>query len=445
MPPKPGARTGPPGGALIVIVYPQCHGVGGIARYLDGLLSHLPAGAAPPDAPRPALSTSLPGSLGPPPARTRPLTSPSSKPDPVLIHLITGRDPQAPPGPPLRWPGVQVTELPLPDHRAGLLRWSWLANRLLHRLHREGQARVVNLHTPPLIPGLFVPRSLPLVLTMHTTYAGLSGRHEGNRHFPSAWSPLEVALKMRQERRLAARARTVITLTEQGRSEVAGYGRRDRVVTVPNGVDTQAFCPDARVRRDIDVVFSGRIELRKGSQALVAVCRELLRLRPDTHVAIVGYGPQEARVREALASAGDRVLFAGRTPFGEMSHWYRRSRLYASTSYYEGLPGTCLEAMACGIPAVVWDRLFYRGLVDDGVTGALVRTGESVAMAHRLAELLDHPARAEAMGRQARRRVQQRHDWSVLARQLIGICEQAAAAPAEDLTPGTSGHEGAAA
>lgn len=420
MPPKPGARTGPPGGALIVIVYPQCHGVGGIARYLDGLLSHLP----PPYAPPPLPPT-------PPPVPATPERS-------ALIHLITGRDPQAPPVPPLRWPGVQVTELPLPDHRAGLLRWSWLANRLLHRLHREGRARVVNLHTPPLIPGLFVPRSLPLVLTMHTTYAGLSGRHEGNRHFPSAWSPLEVALKMRHERRLAARARTVITLTEQGRSEVAGYGRRDRVVTVPNGVDTQAFCPDERVRRDIDVVFSGRIELRKGSQALVAVCRELLRLRPDARVAIVGYGPEEARVRKALSDAGDQVLFAGRTPFDEMVRWYRRSRLYASTSYYEGLPGTCLEAMACGTPAVVWDRLFYRGLVDDGVTGVLVRTGESAAMAHRLADLLDHPARGEAMGRQARRRVQLRHDWGELARQLIGICEQAAAVPwasAVDLSP----------
>lgn len=408
---------------MIVIVYPQCHGVGGIARYLDGLLSHLPPLRPPLD---PPLRPTSPGSLAP--RHPDPQDGPEEQPR--LVHLITGRDPQAPPGPPLSWRGVQVTELPLPDHRAGLLRWSWMAHRLLHRLHREGGARVVNLHIPPLIPGLFIPGTLPLVLTMHTTYAGLSGRHEGNRHFPSAWSPLEVALKMRQERRLAARAHTVITLTEQGRSELAGYGRREGVVTVPNGVDTQAFRPDERVRRDIDVVFSGRIELRKGSRALVEVCRELLRLRPGVRVAIVGYGPEEPQVREALAGAGGQVLFAGRTPFAEMARWYRRSRLYASTSYYEGLPGTCLEAMACGVPAVVWDRLFYSGLVDDGVTGCLVRTGEAAAMAHRLADLLDHPARAEAMGRQARLRVQQRHDWGALARRLIDICEQAAAAPA---------------
>lgn len=372
---------------MIVIVYPQCHGVGGIARYLDGLLTNLPDDA--------------PG-----------------------IVVITGRDPHAPPGPALAWRGVEVVELPLPDHRAGLALWSWRAAGVLRRLRREGRAQVVNLHTPPLIPALFMPRSLPLVLTMHSTYVGLSGRYEDNRHFPNTWGPLEVALKMRLERWLAARARTVITLTEQGRRELACYGRHDRVAIVPNGVDTRTFSPGGDAPRDIDVVFSGRIEVLKGSQALVQVCRQLVRLRPGIRLAIVGYGGQEPRVRQALAPLSGNVVFAGRTPFSEMAAWYRRSRVYASTSFHEGLPSTCLEAMACGLPAVVWDRLFYRGLVDDGVTGCLVETGHTEAMARRLIALLDDPAQISAMGLAARGAVQAGHDWRQLSRRVLEACVQ---------------------
>lgn len=380
---------------MIVILYPQFHGVGGIARYLDAFLSNLPAGA------------------------------------PEVV-LVTGDAPA--PGRALR--GVEQVCIPVPANRLGLTWWSWRASRFVSGLHRRRPVSVVNLHVPPLIPGLFLPPGLPVVLTAHTTYLGMSGRHEANAHFESPWNPVSLFLKMRMERAILARADTVVTLTEQGRRELAAYGRTERVEVVPNGVDLAGFTVDERVDKDIDVIFCGRIERRKGSRPMVEVCRRLVAADPSVRIAIVGYGDDEAHVWRALAPLGANVLLTGKVSFGEMVSYYRRSRVYASTSYYEGLPGTCLEAMAMQLPAVVWERDFYRHLVVPGTTGRIVPVNDVDAMAAQIGHLLADPAQRAAMGEAARATVRERYDWRRLAVRLVDICAFAghAAAPVQPRT-----------
>lgn len=373
---------------MIVILCPQFNGVHGIARYVDAFLSNLPPGAPP-------------------------------------VVLLTGDAPAT------GWtrPGVECTAIPVPNNRLGLLLWSWKACRRVVELHRERTVSVVNLHMPPLIPGLFLPPGLPLVLTVHTTYLGMSGRYEDNRHFRSPWNPLSLSLKMMMERAAIAQADTVVTLTEQGCRELARYGRRSCVAAIPNGVDLAEFSPAGpAVEKDVDVIFCGRIERRKGSRPMVDVCRRLVAANPAIRIAIVGYGDDEAHVWKALAPLADNVLLTGKVSFGDMVSYYRRSRLYASTSYYEGLPGTCLEAMAMHLPAVVWDRDFYRDLVVPGVSGRVVPTNETQAMADEIGRLLQQPALIESMGEAARGIVRERYDWRRLAARLIDVYAQASRA-----------------
>ena len=370
---------------MIVIFYPEFGGVHGIARYLDSFLANLP-GRAPP------------------------------------VVLITAGTPpgwQAP-------AGVELVLLPLRPHRLGLVWWTLQARAALARLERErGPALAVNLHVPPLIPALFFSRRRRIVLTAHTTYLGMSGRFDRPRNFDSPWSRLSVALKMAMERHILDRSAQVITLTEQGRQELARYGRHGGVVVIPNGVDTATFTEDPQVAQDIDVLFCGRIERRKGSRPLAEVCLRLLQARPALRICIVGYGDDEAHVRQRLAAVAGpdgAVRFEGRVPLAAMPELYRRSRLYASTSYYEGLPGTCLEAMATGVPAVVWNLPFYAGLVTDGCSGLLAPVNDLDGFTQRVLELIDQPERAAALGRQAANLVRRRHDWQRLAGQVVAAC-----------------------
>jgi glycosyltransferase involved in cell wall biosynthesis len=380
---------------MIVILYPQFHGIGGIARYLDAFLSNLPANAP-------------------------------------EVMLVTGE------GPTNEWKarGVECHCIPVPDNRLGLAIWGVKASRFVQALHRQRTVTAVNLHIPPLIPGLFLPPGLPIVLTAHTTYLGMSGRFERNRHFASPWNPITLRLKMLMERAIIARADTVVTLTEQGRRELAGYGRTERVEVIPNGVDLAEFTPaQGTDAKDIDVIFCGRIERRKGSRPLVEVCRRLVAAEPRIRIAIVGYGADEAFVWKSLAPLADNIELTGKVCFADMVSYYRRSRLYASTSYYEGLPGTCLEAMAMRLPAVVWDRDFYRHLVIANLTGRLVPTNDIEGMAAEVLRLLRQPELLESMGDGARAVVQDRYDWRRLSARLIDVHERAAlAAPMKEVT-----------
>ena len=368
---------------MIVIVYPQFYGVGGIGRYLESFLSNLPPG------------------------------SPE-------ILLITGEPPEASGG----CTKVETIHVPVASNRWGLILWSWKVRRLLVSMNRSRPISAVNLHMPPLIPGLFLLGSFPLVLTAHTTYVGMSGRFDDNRHFSSPWNAVSLWLKTHMERLIFSRADTVITLTEQGRQELVRYRRRDRVAIVPNGVDLAEFVPTPEASPDFDVIFSGRIERRKGSRPMVEVCRRLVAAHPRIRIAIVGYGDDDDFVRTGLAELKDNVVLYGKAPFSEMVGHYRRSKVYVSTSYYEGLPGTCLEAMAMGLPVVVWDLLFYRDLVVSGMTGLTAPVNDTGALVDSVGRLLADPDRAAAMGRNAREAVRDRYDWRRLSGRLLSVYSQ---------------------
>lgn len=360
---------------MIAIVYPQFYGVGGIARYLDSYLSNLPPGQR--------------------------------------VLLITGDEHRSE----RSYPGVEIIHIPFSSNRFSLIEWSLKMRRLLRKLYAEGTIRGVNFHFPPLIPGLFLPPEIPVLLTAHTTYLGMSGRYYDTPLFQSQWGALSLWIKMRMEHYIFRRVRSVITLSEQGRQEVLRYGYHGPMAIIPNGVDLDRFVPEPAAVQDIDVLFCGRIERRKGSRPMVELCQRLVREQPGIRICIVGYGDDDAYVNAELGKLPN-ITLTGKVPFAEMAGYYRRSKLYVSTSYYEGLPGTCLEAMAMGLPAVVFDFLFYRELVLQGETGWLVAPNDLAAMAAQIRAALADPARARAMGQAARARLATDFSWASLARQV---------------------------
>ncbi len=375
---------------MIANVYPQLYGVGGIARYLDSFLANLPSDCPP-------------------------------------IVLVTG----GAQGAPRSYPGVDITHIAVTENRGSLLLWGLAVRRLLARLHKARRIRCINLHVPPLIPGLLLPPGIPTVLTAHTTYLGMSGRCYPKRYYESQWNSASLAIKMWVERQLLARADKVIALTEQGRAEILSYGFKGPLVVVPNGADSRNFAPARGVAKTIDVLFAGRIERRKGSRGMVQLCTALLGARPGLRISIVGYGEDDEWVRRALQPLGAGIELAGKVSFGDMNGYYQRSRVYASTSYYEGLPGTCLEAMATGLPAVVWDFLFYRNLVLDGETGFTIAPDDIGAMTAKVLQLIDDPLTADRFGNNARALLNSRYDWQRLARTIVSELETVHAAHSE--------------
>jgi D-inositol-3-phosphate glycosyltransferase len=210
------------------------------------------------------------------------------------------------------------------------------------------------------------------------------------------------------------------------------YGApRDRIESVPPGVDHAFFSPGdrsgARVALGLDgrptVLFVGRIQPLKGLTVAVRALTELA--DRSTQLLVVGGpsgsdGPAELQRSLALIEEhglSDRVRFVEPQAHHRLSTFYRAADVVVVPSRSESFGLVALEAAACGVPVVASDVGGLRSLVDDGVTGHLVESRDPVAFAARIDALLADPGRAAAMGAAGAER-SRRYSWSTTAGRL---------------------------
>jgi D-inositol-3-phosphate glycosyltransferase len=224
------------------------------------------------------------------------------------------------------------------------------------------------------------------------------------------------------EARVARLASCLVAATPLERDDLAWYcgADVDRVRVIPCGVDVSMFRPGdrdaARARLGLDaewvLLFVGRPAAIKGLEVLL---HALAVLRADgfqaARVRLVavggdrgeGGGDATARLRrraDALG-VGDWVDFRGPQPQQALPEYYRAADLCLVPSHHESFGMAALEAMACGAPVVASRVGGLAALIQDGLTGALVPSGDSGALAATVSALLADEPRRRALGRRA--------------------------------------------
>lgn len=189
-----------------------------------------------------------------------------------------------------------------------------------------------------------------------------------------------------------------------------------RLTTVHNGIVVDPVAPDRAAARDkllSDlrlpegaklVGAAGRLCEQKAFHFLLAAAQKLESSVPSAHVLLIGDGPLRSELEAQAQALGiaERVHFLGfRTDTPAL---LAALDLLAMPSIYEGLPLVLLEAFAAGCPVVAHAVDGIPEVVEDGVNGHLVATGDVTALADRMARLLNDPALASRMGSAARQK-----------------------------------------
>jgi mannosyltransferase len=156
----------------------------------------------------------------------------------------------------------------------------------------------------------------------------------------------------------------------------------------------------------------GRIRPTKGTDIFVDAMLEALPKDPDFTAIITGDclprdRAYKARLVAKIQAHGltDRIIFLGDLKPEEIPHWYRRVLIAVASPRYEPFGITPLEAMACGCAVVASDTGAFSIIVEEGVTGHIVPTGDPVRLAERVEALMQDPERALEMGQLGRKRV----------------------------------------
>lgn len=162
------------------------------------------------------------------------------------------------------------------------------------------------------------------------------------------------------------------------------------------------------VKRTNTVVQSGRLVDFKNQLMLIRAFVKVHEKHPDYDLKIYG-GDSFDGTRELLEDL-IRVKQAGKyvSLMGASNHLERDltdAALYAFSSDWEGLPNALLEAMALGLPIVATDCPCGgpRTVMENGKNGLLVPVKDEDAMAEGICRLIEDPALAGRLGRNARK------------------------------------------
>jgi glycosyltransferase involved in cell wall biosynthesis len=239
-----------------------------------------------------------------------------------------------------------------------------------------------------------------------------------------------------------------------------------RCHTVYNGADTSLFYParDVPIKRDntIRLLYVGRLSPEKGVHVLIRAFKLLVQSHPSLKLDLVGaadapkyvYGCPNLKdpviaslgnfygstlfdmVRRQLVlrnrsylsdlageiSGHSNIVFHGGLAHDKTIDFYQSADVVVVPSVWHepfGIP--TIEAMACGVPVVATFSGGIPEIVEEGQTGILVERGDATAMAFAIAQVVDNPALARAMGKAGRRRAVECFSWEVVSRRLADL------------------------
>ncbi|MDR1996644.1 glycosyltransferase [Azonexus sp.] len=172
----------------------------------------------------------------------------------------------------------------------------------------------------------------------------------------------------------------------------------DNTLTIPNALDLKVvedmFLPRAAAREELGLPLEarligaiGRLVPLKGHIYLIQAFAAIAAHHPDVHLAIIGDGREETKLREAVEQHGlaDRVHLLGwRT---RAKRYIRAFDLWTMPSLKEGLPLALLEGMCGQLPIIATNIPSMRALIDCA-GGLAVPPADADALAEALDQYL---------------------------------------------------------
>jgi|RhiMetdeSRZDD1v2_1073273.scaffolds.fasta_scaffold124524_2 GalNAc-alpha-(1->4)-GalNAc-alpha-(1->3)-diNAcBac-PP-undecaprenol alpha-1,4-N-acetyl-D-galactosaminyltransferase len=209
-------------------------------------------------------------------------------------------------------------------------------------------------------------------------------------------------------RRIVYRWADVVTANSRGAmTALESFVPKEKLAFLPNPLaaspssETIAFTAPT-------VITVGRLVKQKGIDVLLAAWAKVAAAMPGWRLALVGDGPLESELKAQARKLGiaDSIDW-----FGHVSDPYpllRGAEFFVMTSRFEGTPNALLEAMACGLPAVVSDAspgpCELVGSGGDDAAGLIVPVEDAEATAHAIIAMARDETMRRRLGLAARER-----------------------------------------
>lgn len=156
----------------------------------------------------------------------------------------------------------------------------------------------------------------------------------------------------------------------------------------------------------VAILTVGKLIPRKGQADLIRAFAETVQsVKNPAVLLIAGDGPERATLEELAKPLGSAVRLLGFISVDELPNYYIAADLYVHPSSMDPHPLAISEALYCGLPAVVSDRVGSAGPTDDvqvGRSGWVYPYGDVAALSSTLAKIIDDPSARRKAGEASR-------------------------------------------
>jgi glycosyltransferase involved in cell wall biosynthesis len=174
-----------------------------------------------------------------------------------------------------------------------------------------------------------------------------------------------------------------------------------RSIVIPNPICVEKFAelPQRETarkalslnRQDFLVLCVGRLDTEKGLEYLIQAFQSVVSEHPYARLMIVGGGPlKDYLVNMVKRIRLTNVVFAGRVPDQYLNLLLSAADLYISSSLYENLSVSMLDALASGLPIICTNVGGSPEIVEDSVNGLLVPPRNHTALSEAMLRMISN-------------------------------------------------------
>lgn len=202
-----------------------------------------------------------------------------------------------------------------------------------------------------------------------------------------------------------------------------GFSKSKNIV-IPNGF-MEIAQPIVREDKPIKhIVTTGRFVPQKDYLTMIKTLAKLKAMRHDFVMDIIGYGVEEANIREWIREYDVEDITNIYIKPDNVQDIVRDADIYLSTSLFEGTSNSIMEALNWSMPVVATDVGDNSYMITNGVNGMLHSIGDAEGMAHSIAYLLDNLDVRNKYGIMSHRILQDRYSLETFEKSYLNLLDK---------------------
>lgn len=304
--------------------------------------------------------------------------------------------------------GVQIAGCGMPGNRFGRI---FLFSRKVYKRALQADAYIYHFHDPELLP-----------YALKLKRKGKKVIFDSHEDIPSQildkeWIPFFLRRIISKsykayESYAVRRIDAVVAATPYIAEQFKGRAKRVEVVNNYPKLDDIVFHDRPFAERERIVCYAGGISEQRGEEVMLEAVKDL-----DATLILAG---EHEKIKTG------QVVYTGKLNREQVNELYGRSMagmvtLLPMANYIYSQPIKMFEYMAAGLPFVASDFPLWKSIVEENGCGICVDCGKTDEVRAAIRQLLDDPSKAQEMGRNGRKAVENKYNWSVEEEKLISL------------------------